>query len=149
MATSIKKKLFIATTPPATKDESGYLASTWIEVAGVVSIGEIGFPHATIEVPELATGITRTYKGARTGSAGQIAFSTRDGDAGQTAVGAANEGETEVSLRIDSPDGTGAEYWTGIVHSLVQNAADVSSYEGGTFTFVPNYAVVKGAPPAP
>ena len=147
MATSIKKTVYISSTPPSTKDDAGYEALTsFIQIKGVVSIGSIGFPHATIEVPELETGITKTYKGARTGSGAQIAYATREGDAGQAAVETANEAETEVSLMIVSPDGETAEYWTGIIHSLVQNDADVSSYEGSTFTFVPNYARVTGEP---
>jgi hypothetical protein len=117
-----------------------------VQIKGVVSVGSIGFPHGTVEVPELETGITKTFKGARTGSGAQIAFATREGDAGQVAVATANEAETEVTLMVVSPDGESAEFWTGIVHSLVANDADVSSYEGGTFTFVPNYAPYKGAP---
>lgn len=147
MATSIKKKVYIGATPPAAKTAAGYGAMTGlVQVKGVVSVGSIGFPHATVEVPELETGITKTYKGARTGSGAQIAFATREGDAGQAAVTAANEAETEVTLMIVAPDGESAEFWTGIIHSLVANDSDVSSYEGGTFTFVPNYAVYKGAP---
>lgn len=145
--TSIKKKLFISDTPPATKDSAGYQGmSGLIQVKGIVSIGSIGFPHGTIEVPELETGITKTFKGARTGSAAQIAYATREDDLGQAAVEEANEAESEVTLMIVSPDGTSADFWTGIVHSLVENDADTSSYEGATFSFVPNYAVVKGAP---
>lgn len=147
MATSIKKKLFISANPPATKDTAGYQAMSGLQqIKGVVSIGSIGFPHATIEVPELETGITKTFKGARTGSGAQIAFADRPDDAGQAAVATANNAETEVTLMVVSPDGTKADFWTGIIHSLVDNDADTSSYEGATFTFVPNYAVVSGAP---
>lgn len=150
MSTSIKKKLFISPTPPATKDAAGYQAmASFVQVKGIASIGSISFPHATIEQPELETGITKTFKGARTGSAAQIAYGARVDDPGQLAVEAANEAEGEVSLMVVSPDGTKAEFWTGIIHSLAQTDADVSTAEGSTFSFVPNYAVVKGAPIEP
>lgn len=148
MATSIKKTVFIAATPPATKDLASYQGATWVQIKGVVSIGSIGFPHATIEVPELESGLTKTYKGARTGSGAEIPFRTIDSDPGQTAVATANESEGEISLKIVSPDGTKAEFWTGILHSLTATEASDSSYEGSTVTFVPNYAVIKGAPTA-
>lgn len=146
MVTSIKKKVHICTTPPATKTLAAYQAATWVQVKGVVSVGDPSFPHATIEVPELETGITKTYKGARTGAAAELAWQKVEGDPGQAALVTANENEAEVSLRIDSPDGTSAKFYTGIFHSLKDNDSDVSSYEGGTGSFVPNYAPVSGAP---
>lgn len=143
--TSIKKRCYISLTKPATNTIAGYTALTWSKIGGVVTIGQIGFNHATIEAPDLETGITQTLKGARSGTGGQIAFRQITADAGQTAVATANEGETEVALQIVDPDGTNSDYWTGIIHSLVDNEASTTTYEGSTFTFVPNYARVRGA----
>ncbi|AZV00276.1 hypothetical protein [Paracoccus kondratievae] len=143
--TSIKKTLYISATPPATKNLAGYQALTWIKVTGVVTIGQIGFSHATIEAPDLESGITQTLKGARSGTAGQVAYRRIASDAGQAAVAAANETESEVAIQIVDPDGATSDYWTGIVHSHMDNEASVTSYEGSTFTFVPNYAKVRGA----
>ncbi|MGN0933237.1 hypothetical protein [Falsigemmobacter intermedius] len=145
MATSIKKKLYVSATIPATQNLAGYSALSWTQVKGMVSIGSVGFPHETIPVPDLETGITKTFKGARAGSGAQLAWRKIAADAGQTALVAANEGETEVAIQIVNPDGTTAEFWTGIIHSLTSNEASTTSYEGSTCTFVPNYAVVTGA----
>lgn len=145
MATSIKKKLYVSAVLPATQALAGYSALTWTQVKGVISIGSIGFPHETIQVPDLESGITKTYKGARAGSAAQLACRNVAADAGQTALKAANEAETEIAIQVVNPDGTTAEFWTGIIHSLTGNEASTTSYEGFTCSFVPNYAVVTGA----
>lgn len=142
--TSIKKRLFISATPATTKDIAGYTALTWDKLGGLVTIGQIGFNHETIAAPDLESGITATLKGARQGTAGQVAYRRLADDAGQEAVVAANEAETEVSIQIVNPDGTTATFWTGIIHSHIDNEASTNSYEGATFSFVPNYAKVTG-----
>ena len=143
--TSIKKTFYISLTPAATKNLAGYTALTWTKANGLVTVGQMGFNHATIEAPDLASGITATLKGGRTGTAGQCAFRRVAADAGQTAIDAANEGETEVSIQIVDPDSTTSDYWTGIIHSKIDNEASITSYEGFTFSFVPNYAKFRGA----
>lgn len=146
MATSIKKRLFISLTPPATVTLVSYQALPFVQIGGIVSLGSLGFSHATIEVPEIETGITRSLKGARAGQAAQVSFATVIGDAGQAAVAAADEGYSEVSLMIVNPDGVSAEFWTGIVHSLIGNESNTTSFNGAGFTFVPNYPALTGAP---
>lgn len=147
--TSIKKRLFISVTPAATQTLAGYQALTWVQVKRIVTIGSIGFSHDTIPAPDLESGITATLKGARSGTAGQMAYRTEEGDPGQAAVVEANEAETEVSIQIVDPDGLNSTYWTGIVHSHTDNESSVTSYEGATFSFVPNYAKVRGAADLP
>lgn len=143
--TSIKKRMFISAIPAAAKTLPGYTALTWLQVKNIVTLGQLGFNHATIEAPDLESGIVTTLKGARTGTGASIAYRKLADDPGQAAVAAANEAETEVSIQIVDPDGTNSEYWTGVIHSHIANEASVTSYEGATFTFVPNYAVVRGA----
>lgn len=143
--TSIKKRLFISATPAAAKDIAGYTALTWVQVKQIVTLGQLGFNHATIEAPDLESGIITTLKGARTGTGASMAYRTLAADPGQVAVAAANDAETEVSIQVVDPDGTNSEYWTGVIHSHIANEASVTSYEGASFTFVPNYVVVRGA----
>lgn len=145
MATSIGKRAYIGPVPD-TRTLAAFQAVAWAQIKGTVSVGSFGFPHATVDVPELETGITKTYKGARQGSGGEIAYRTIALDPGQVAVGAANAGRGEVAMRVDSPDGTTADFHVGIIHSLVPNPSDTSSYEGWTCTFVPNEEPVIGAP---
>lgn len=147
--TSIRKRAYISAIPAATKTLAGYTALTWLQVKNIVTLGQLGFNHATIEAPDLESGIITTLKGARTGTAASMAYRTLAADPGQAAVAAANAAETEVSIQIVDPDGATASYYTGVIHSLVPNEASVTSYEGETFVFVPNHEVVKGAASIP
>ena len=141
---SIGKTLYISVTPPTANTIAAFTALTWTKVNGIVSIGQIGFNHATIEAPDLETGITETMKGAQSGVAGNMAFREITGDAGQAAVVTANATRANVAIQIVDPNGTNSDYWQGIVHSLIDTEATVTSYEGATFTFVPNAAKVRG-----
>lgn len=144
--TSIKKTLYISSSVPTDKSQSGYAAlSDWKQIKGVVTIGSLGFNHATIDAPDLESGIITTLKGARQGVAASMAFRTIEGDAGQAAALTAHNDEAEVSLQVVDPDGQNAVFWSGVLHSLIDNEASVTSYEGKTFSFVPNYEGVKGA----
>lgn len=147
--TSIKKRLFISATPTADHTLTGYQALTWVQVKNIVTIGQIGFNHATIDAPDLESGIVTTLKGARQGAAASMAYRALSGDAGQAAVLTANNAQTEVSIQVVDPNGATATYWTGVIHSLIDTEASVISYEGATFTFVPNYEGVKGAATLP
>ncbi|WP_312526704.1 hypothetical protein [Paracoccus sp. (in: a-proteobacteria)] len=150
--TSIKKRVFISLPLPATQTIAGYTALTYKQIKGVISVGQIGFPHETIPAEDLESGITKTLKGARQGTGATIPYRKIEADPGQTDVNTANEGEAEVVLQIVDPDGTTADFWTGIIHSLTDNEASTKSIEGQSFVFVPNYAKVRGAakiPPAP
>lgn len=142
---SIKKTLYISTTAAASFDSTGYNALSWTQIKGIASIGQIGFNHATIDAPDLESGITETLKGAQQGGSASIAYRTLSGDAGQAAVATANDSRDEVSIQVVDPDGTNAKFWTGIIHSLIDNEATTTSYEGQTFTFVPNHPVYSGA----
>lgn len=146
--TSINKKVFIADAAPSTKDLASYQALTWTQVKGIVSIGRLGFNHNLINRPDLESGVTTQLKGAQTGQGGEVAYYNIDSDAGQTAVEAACAASDEVSIYILDPDGVNATYWTGEAHSLMDNEASETSYEGQTFTFTPNYQKVRGAAPA-
>ena len=142
--TSIKKRLFISTTPTSAHSQAGYAGLIWVQVKGIATIGQVGFNHATIDAPDLESGITTTLKGGRQGVAASMAFRTQADDPGQAAVLVAHNTEGEVSIQIVNPDGETASFWTGIVHSLIENEASITSYEGKTFSFVANYEGVTG-----
>lgn len=149
-APSIKKTLYISTTPAASVGGaspilSAYTALDWDKVNGVVSIGQIGFQHNLIDIPDLESGMTKRAKGARNGTNGQIAIRTITGDVGQAELIVANEQPGDCSIQIVDPDGTNAIFWTGVLTSLMDNEASTTSYEGKSFAFTPNYQFVRGA----
>lgn len=135
---------------PATFTKAGYEALTWTVVNGLQTAPIPGMETATIDVPDLTTGITKREKGASIGRETEMAFRDVNGDAGQAAVKnyAAPDYGQEVSVRIVLPDGTNNHvYMTGIMYSYMMNEGTTESYRGFTVTFAQNYEeVITTAP---
>ncbi len=136
---------------PATFNKAGYEALTWTVVNGLVAAPIPAFETATIDVPDLATGITKREKGASVGRETEMAF--RDigtADTGQTNVQtyAAPTYGAEVSVKVVRP-GTGNThtYMSGIMYSLMQNEGTTETFRGFTVTFSQNYAAVEATAP--
>jgi hypothetical protein len=136
--------LAIATGIPATFDEAGYEAMTWVNIGGLVSIGEVGDEHETITVPDLTLGRIRTIKGAAVGTTIPVALREVLSDAGQTAAQAAAKGAGgEYSFRISEPGGT-EQYVSGVAMSWKRTERSTGSYAGFTFSVTTNYPTVTG-----
>jgi hypothetical protein len=136
--------LAIATGLPATFDEAGYEAMTWVNIAGLVSIGEVGDDHETISVPDLTLGRIRTIKGAATGTTIAIALREVLLDAGQAAAEvAAKAAGGEYSFRVGEPAGK-EQYFSGVCMSWKRTERSTGSYAGFTFSVTTNYPTVTG-----
>jgi len=136
--------LAIATGVPATFDEAGYEAMTWVNIGGLVSVGEIGDDHETISVPDLTLGRIRTLKGAATGTTVPVALREVLGDAGQAAAAlAAKSASGEYSFRVTDPAGTD-DYASGVAMAWKRAGRSTGSYAGFTFSFTTNYPTVTG-----
>lgn len=135
---------------PASFNKAGYEALTWTVVNGLVSAPIPGMETATIEVPDLTTGITKREKGASIGRETEMAFRDVPSDTGQGNVKtyAAPDYGQEVSVKVVLPDGTNNHiYMTGIMHSYMINEGTVESYRGFKVTFAQNYEeVITTAP---
>lgn len=131
--TDLTTKLYIATGLPATYDESGYEALTWVQVKGVVDLGAVGGAHAAIDVPDLETGRVFKRKGAVTGATVNVTLREIAGDSGQTALkaacqamGASDDGYSFYTLDVNSAK----EFWSGTAHSWQRRARGMTSYAG-------------------
>lgn len=80
---NIGKSIYVATALPATNNEAGFDALTWVKVNGLQSIGSLGVTHANIDVPDLETGFTAGVKGAGTGNDVAMTFRNVASDTGQ------------------------------------------------------------------
>lgn len=156
--THIGTKIAIATGRPATNDQAGFEALTWVEMTeGLVSIGAIGDTSETVTVPDMTTGRNMTLKGSVTGDTVNIAVSrqraTATGalDAAQAAIkAAAKAGCGEYSLRIVEPD-CGAQngitqYVCGQIGNWKETERSTTSYAGFTFDVMVNYEPVDVYP---
>jgi len=136
--------LAIATGLPATFDETGYEALTWVVIGGLVSIGEVGDDHETISIPDLTAGRIRTIKGAATGTTIQVSLFEVPSDAGQAAAELAAKGPGgEYSFRVSDVAGAD-QYFSGVAMSWKRTERSTGSYAGYTFSVTTNYATVSG-----
>ncbi len=135
--TDLGKKLYIATGLPATFDQAGYEAQTWVQVKGVEDMGEIGVTHATISVNDLEAGRTYNKKGAATGTSTNVTLRNLPGDAGQAALKAAcaDVSATNDEYSYYAEDQAGAiEYWSGSAHSWNHRRSGLNTSAGFTCT---------------
>jgi hypothetical protein len=150
---NIGKTIYVAEALPATNNEAGFDALTWVKVNGLVSVGSLGVSHSNIDVPDLQTGFTTGVKGAGTGNDVSIVFRTVASDAGQEDVrNLANAGGAAAVGSIKIVRGTGAsqapavgdavQYAQGYFHTYTENEASDTSYEGFTVQFKQNAATV-------
>ena len=153
----IGRVLQIAAARPATHDNAGFGALTWLTIGNWETLPQFGLSHSDIDVPNGATGITEAVKGAQTGVATTFAWTVgaAAADTGQAAAIAAASAVgagSIVSLRIvetPAPGGTPASpnpmtAATGYLGSLVPNQGSNSSYEGFTVSFRQNGPTVTG-----
>lgn len=147
--THIGKTIFIAQALPATNNEAGFRALTYVKVDGLQVLPQFGISHNNIDRADLQTGFTEGLKGSGSGNDSTMTFRTVDGDAGQAilkAAAAAFGQGGDVSLKVVR--GSGADeaavsgdpvvYAQGYVHSDTENQGDDSNYEGFTVNFKQN-----------
>ena len=150
MSNFIGSIVSVAAGVPATFDDAGYEALTWVVVGGLVSAPTPGVETATIDVPDLTTGFTKREKGASIGRETEMAFRDVPGNAGQANIKtyAAPAYGTEVSVRLVLPNGTLTHiYMSGIMYSYMINEGTTESYRGFVVTFSQNYEEVWAAAP--
>lgn len=153
----IGKRLYVATALPATNNEAGFDALTWVEVKGIQVLPQLGVSHANIDVPDLASGFTAGVKGASTGNDSTMTVRKISGDTGQGNVRTlANSGGLSGvgSIKIAKATGTltdgvpalqvgdAVQYAQGYFHSYVEIQGDTTTHEGFSVNFKQNAETV-------
>ena len=154
--THIGKQVFAAAGIPATNDDTGFEALTWVRVNGFVGGFQLGFEANNIDIPDLAEGITLGAKGMRSGNDSTASFRNVASDTGQTNVkGYANDASSAHSVKIisagvnvDAATGGAVQYAQGYFHSFLENEIAEGGYEGFSVNFKQNAATVNGTEPA-
>lgn len=156
-ANHIGKTIYIATAAPATNDDTGFEALTWVKASGVITLPQLGVTHSMIDVPDLQTGFTSAVKGAGQGVDTTSTFRNVTGDTGQATLKAAAVSQAGI-LSVKLVTGTGVanapvtgdlvEYAQGIAHSYTPNQGENSAYEGFSVGFRQNDFTVAGTEPA-
>lgn len=158
MANYIRDILYVAQALPATNDDTGFEALTWVKVNGIQVLPKFAIAHNEIEVEDLESGFTKGEKGAAAGVGSPITVREVAADAGQEdLIEQADDSDGHLSCKIvRKPSGTGntpasgdvVEYAQGFCHSYTPNDQNVSSHTGFTVTFRQNEQTVKATEPA-
>ena len=154
--THIGKQVFAAAGIPATNDDTGFEAMTWVRVNGFVGGFQLGFAANNVDIPDIAEGITLGAKGMRSGNDSTASFRNVASDTGQTNVkGYADDATSAHSLKIisaaagvDAETGDAVQYAQGYFHSFLENEIAEGGYEGFAVNFKQNAATVNGTEPA-
>lgn len=157
---NIGKTLYVAKALPATNDDTGFEALTWVQVKGLQVLPQLGISHADIEVPDLGTGFTKTNKGAATGVESTMSFRRVDSDEGQADLKEqAEDAQGELSVKIvtgsgtdsgDGPEpvsGDAVQYAQGVCKNYQEIQGDTTTHEGFTVAFRQNELTVDAEEP--
>ena len=150
------KQVFAAAGIPATNDDTGFEALTWVRVNGFVGGFQLGFEANNIDIPDLAEGITLGAKGMRSGNDSTASFRNVASDTGQTNVkGYANDTSSAHSVKVVSANagvaaeaGDAVQYAQGYFHSLLEKEIAEGGYEGFDVKFKQNASTVNGTEPS-
>lgn len=153
--THIGKQVWIATSVPATNDDTGFEALSWEKVGGFVGGFQLGFPTSNVDVPDLEAGITLGAKGMRSGQDSTGTFRRIDGDTGQASIKTEAESEATagsikiISAEVDAAPASGdrVQYAQGYFHSYVENEVSGDGYEGFSVNFKQNRPAVDATEP--
>ena len=154
--THLGKQVFSSTGVPATNDDTGFEALSWVRVNGFVGGLQLGFASNNVDIPDIAEGITLGAKGMRSGNDSTASFRNVASDTGQTNVkGYANDTSSAHSVKVVSADagvaaeaGDAVQYAQGYFHSLLEKEIAEGGYEGFDVNFKQNAVTVNGAEPA-
>lgn len=150
------KTLYVALALPATNNDTGFEALSWVKVNGYISGPQFGYTHANIDVQDLPTGAITGLKGLGSGMDSQIAIRKVAGDTGQGHLKTLSDGARGLcSIKVVDSGGDVApasgmpvQYAQGYLHSYQLNPVGGDNYEGFTVNFRQNAPHVDDTQPA-
>lgn len=132
---------------PATYDQAGFAALSFVEVGEVISIGEFGGTAEVINHTPLKTGIIKKFKGSKDYGSQAIQFGKLT-DTGQAALESGFDGANEAnehSIECAYVDGT-KRYYTGIVTSNTIQELSTSAVVNGASTIEVTNKIINVEP---
>jgi len=124
--TSAGTTLGVVAALPATYDEAGFDALTFLTVGEITEIPAFGSVYNLITHSPLGERRVVKRKGSVNDGTLTLNFAADADDAGQTALKTAHTSDTEISVAITYPDGE-IDYFTVLVMSYQVNAGGVDS----------------------
>ena len=147
VSVSTGTKYAVVVGAPATEDDAGYAALTFVDIGEVTDLPEYG-PDVTVVTHEpLATGVTEKYKGFINYGSLSVGLGRDSTDAGQLILSAGVDGASKNdihSFRTTFPDGS-IHYYQGGVFSYTTNAGSANSVVASTAKIEINSKVLEVA----
>jgi len=135
--TNATTQLGIVAATPATHNEAGFAALTFVNVGEVVSIGEHGGTAALVTHSPLATRAVSKFKGSINYGSMPVAFGLDITDAGQVLLDAGALGasiDVDHSVKITYQDAS-VEYFQAKIMSYTRNPSTIDAIISGNSTF--------------
>ena len=130
---------------PATEDQPGYAALSWVNVGEVTDVPEFGASTAKVEHKPLATGVVEKLKGFIDYGSFSLALGRDTSDAGQVLLKSASDGASKFlphSMRVTLQDGT-LFYFKGGVFSYTVSPGSADSVVSSTSLVESNSVIVE------
>jgi hypothetical protein len=132
---------------PATFDEAGYDAMTFVLVGGVIDLPEYGPTVQVVESNPLATGVTEKFKGFINNGSQSVGLNFDSEDAGQTVLKDGTEGSTknqQHAVKIEYQDGS-VDFYSARIFSYTKAPGSANSMVGSTANLEINTVIVRVA----
>jgi len=145
--TSTGTILSVVAEDPATFDDVGYEALTYVLVGGVIDLPEYGPNVQVVESNPLATGVTEKYKGFINYGSQSMGLEFDAEDAGQIILAAGVEGATknaQHAIKIEYQDGS-IDYYSARIFSYTKAPGSANSMVGSTVQVEINTPVTRVA----
>ena len=145
--TSTGTKLSVVSGDPATFDESGYAALTYVEVGEVIDLPEYGPNVQVVESNPLATGVTEKFKGFINYGSQSMGLEFDSVDAGQIVLAAGVEGASknaQHAVKIEFQDGS-VDYYSARIFSYTKAPGSANSMVGSTVQVEINTPITRVA----
>jgi len=145
--TSTKTVTSVVKGKPATEDQAGYEALTFVEIGELMDLPEYGPNYQVVNHEPLKTGRTEKYKGFKDNGSLALALGFDPSDAGQQILSDGTDGTGEFddhSFKVQYQDGT-VEYFYGQIFSYTRNAGTSNSIVGSTVQIEINSDIVRVA----
>jgi hypothetical protein len=139
----IGSKLWVKAQLPASFTATGYNALTFVEVKGIVDVGEVGDQQNDIVIDTLVGRVEHVNGSSDLGEI-PVSYNFISADAGQVIIRAGAGTNTAHSFKVQDADGKVA-YFHGVIANVRDRARSSSEYKGETFTIRGNSAVVRAA----
>lgn len=136
----------ISATAPATYDEAGFAALTYIPISDVTDLGEFGRTYNLVTHNPIADRRTVKRKGSFNDGAVSMQLGRDGTDAGQQAGYAALDSDDSPAISLTLQDGT-ILYFTAQVMSFTYNLGNVDSITGGSMSLEIDNDILEVAVP--